>query len=60
MAARAILYSPLALKGEGFELILAHVADPGPVAGLPRTVLRLMRLGEPVRALRLAAALASR
>lgn len=60
MTARAILYSPLALKGEGFELILAHAADGGPVTGLPRTILRLLRLGEPARALRLATALMTR
>ena len=60
MTAAAILYSSLALKGDGFDLILAHVADKALVPGLPRTVLRLCRLREPGRALRLATALMTR
>lgn len=60
MTAQAILYSPVALGGLGFDLVLDHVREAKSVAGLPRTVLRLLRLGMPVRALRLAAALISR
>ena len=57
MTAKAILYSSVALGGPGFDLILANVRDANPVPGLPRTVLRLLRLGMPRRALRLATAL---
>jgi hypothetical protein len=56
--ARAILHSPLALRGEGFDLLLSHVGDGGDRQGLWRTAGRLIKFGEPARALRLAAALA--
>ena len=58
--AAAILYSPTALKGEGYELLLRHIADGGRADGLWRTAGRLARLGEARRALKLAAALATR
>lgn len=58
MVASSILYSPVALSGSGFELLLDHVKDGADIPGLPRTILRLLRFGEPVRAARLAAALA--
>ncbi len=57
MVASGILYSPVAMKGEGFDLLLAHIKDGATIAGLPRTILRLVRFGEPLRAARLAAAL---
>jgi GT2 family glycosyltransferase len=61
MVAEALLYSPVALKGSGFGIIVDHVHDSAKtqsrISGLPRTILRLMRLGEPVRAASLAAAL---
>jgi GT2 family glycosyltransferase len=53
-----IVYSPLALKGEGYELILAHLRGGGDREGMWRTAARLARFGMPVRALRLAALLA--
>jgi hypothetical protein len=55
--ARGILHSPVALRDEGFDIILRHVRDGGDRTGLWRTAARLLKLGEPVRALRLAAAL---
>jgi hypothetical protein len=51
------VYTPAALRGEGFDLMLEHARNGGPTDGLWRTVLRLVTLGEPVRALRLAAVL---
>lgn len=57
MVASGLLYSPVAMKGEGFDLLMEHLKDGSHIVGLPRTVLRLLRFGEPVRAARLAAAL---
>jgi hypothetical protein len=54
-----LLYSPAGLRDEGFDLILRHLRDGGSRGGMWRTVARLLRLGEPVRALRLATALAT-
>lgn len=54
----ALLYSHKALQGEGFDLLLQHVADGGRDRYLWRTVARLIRFGEPRRAARLLAALA--
>ena len=54
------VYTPSSLRGEGFELMLAHIRDRGATDGLWRTVGRLLTLGEPLRALRMAAALAIR
>ncbi len=58
--ARSILYSPLALRGDGFDLLLSHLREAGEKDGLWRTVGRLIKFGAPARALRLAAALAVR
>jgi hypothetical protein len=58
--ALGILHSPAALRGEGFDLLMAHVRDGGPRDGLWRAAARLLKLGEPARALRLAAALTTR
>lgn len=55
--ALGIVYSPRALRGEGFDLILDHVRAGGATAGLWRTVLRLIKLASPRRAARLAASL---
>ena len=55
--ARGILHSPVALRDEGYSIILRHVRDGGDRAGLWRTAGRLLKLGEPARALRLIAAL---
>jgi glycosyltransferase involved in cell wall biosynthesis len=57
--ALGLVYSPAALRGDAFDLILANVRDGGATDGLLRTVARLITLGEPVRAARLAAALLS-
>jgi Glycosyl transferase family 2 len=57
MVAAALLYSPVALRSGGFDIILAHVRDGGGTSGLRRTVLRLLRLGEVTRAASLAQAL---
>ena len=56
---RGILHSPSGLRDNGFEIMLDHVRDGGERDGLWRTVARLVKLGEPVRALRLGAALAA-
>jgi glycosyltransferase involved in cell wall biosynthesis len=53
-----ILYSPVALRDEGFDIMLRHVREGGRHGGMWRTVGRLMRFGEPRRALQLATALA--
>jgi GT2 family glycosyltransferase len=58
--APGIVYSPIALRGEGFDMLIDHVNEGGAKDGLWRTAARLLTIGEPTRALRLAAALASR
>lgn len=55
--ALGIVYTPAALRGEGFDLMLDHIRDGGSTEGLWRTVVRLVTLGEPTRALRLAGTL---
>ncbi|MCL6250417.1 glycosyltransferase [Altererythrobacter sp. KTW20L] len=54
-----ILHSPVALRDEGFEIMLDHVRSGGCRKGLWRTVARLAKLGEPGRALRLSSTLAT-
>jgi Glycosyl transferase family 2 len=54
MVASALLYSPVALKGDGLNIILQHAREGGHARGLRRTILRLLRLGEPMRAAALA------
>lgn len=56
--ANGLLYSPVALRGDGFDLLLRHVGDGGRGGALWRTVPRLIRFGSPRRAVRLAKALA--
>jgi glycosyltransferase involved in cell wall biosynthesis len=55
--ALGIVYTPAALRGEGFELMLAHIRAGGATDGFWRTVVRLLTLGEPARAWRLATTL---
>ncbi|MFM5906545.1 MAG: glycosyltransferase [Novosphingobium sp.] len=57
--APGLLYSSAGLKGDGFDLVLRFLREGGGHAGMWRTVLRLIRFGEPARAMRLASTLAS-
>lgn len=52
-------YSPEALRDEGFDLIVRHLREGGRREGMWRTVVRLLKFGEPRRAMRLAATLAT-
>lgn len=54
-----LLYSRHALRGEGMDLVLDHIHRGGSRRGLWRTVVRLLTFGEPIRAARLARALAA-
>jgi Glycosyl transferase family 2 len=55
-----LLHSRIALRHDGFGLILDFVREGGDRSGLWRTVARLMAMAEPVRALRLARLLLAR
>lgn len=55
--ALGLRYSVKAMRAEGFDLLMQHLRDGGRREGMWRTVARLVRFGEPVRALRLAATL---
>lgn len=55
--ALGLLYSASAMRGEGFDLLIEHLREGGRRDGMWRTVVRLLRFGEPVRAARLAATL---
>lgn len=57
--ALGLLYSAEAMRHEGFDLLVQHLRDGGRRDGMWRTVVRLLRFGEPWRALRLAATLAT-
>lgn len=57
--ALGLRYSATAMRDEGFELLVSHLREGGRRDGMWRTVLRLLRFGEPARALRLATALAT-
>ncbi|WP_395393309.1 glycosyltransferase [Novosphingobium sp. BL-8A] len=57
--AMGLLYSSSGMRDEGFELLMAHLRDGGRREGMWRTVARLIRFGEPLRALRLATVLAT-
>lgn len=57
--ALGLIYSNAAMRGEGFDLLVQHLREGGQRNGMWRTVVRLLRFGEPTRALRLAATLAS-
>ena len=56
--AMMLRYSRDAMQSEGFELVMGHLRDGGAREGMWRTVLRLLRFGQPVRAARLASRLA--
>jgi glycosyltransferase involved in cell wall biosynthesis len=56
--APGLVYSEVALRSEGFDMLLEHVAEGGAREGLWRTAARLLTYAEPKRALRLAGALA--
>jgi len=55
--ALGLLYSASAMRDEGFNLLVSHLREGGRRDGMWRTVARLVRFGQPVRALRLAATL---
>lgn len=57
MVAPGLVHSPIALAGDGFDMLLDHVRGGGPRDGLWRTAVRLVKLGRPVRALKLATTL---
>jgi glycosyltransferase involved in cell wall biosynthesis len=56
--AQRLIYSPEAMAGDGFTIIADHIRSGGAQDGLWRTVARLVRLGEPRRALALSVLLA--
>jgi len=56
--APGLLYSQAGLGDSGFDLVLQYLGEGGSHDGMWRTVARLMRFGLPMRALRLATALA--
>lgn len=58
--APTMLHATSALKAEGYPLLIDYVREGGATPGLWRTVARLAKLGEPGRAIGLAAALAAR
>ncbi len=51
--APGIVYSHNALSGSGFDIVLRHIKRGGDTHGMWRTVARLLRFGEPARALTL-------
>lgn len=57
--ARGLVYSRDAMRGDGFDIVSAHIRDGGAHQGLWRTVARLAAFGEPRSALRLAMSLLS-
>lgn len=56
---RGILHSPTGLRDQGFDIIVRHVRDGGDRSGLWRATGRLLKYGDPARALRLFATLAT-
>ena len=56
--APGLLYSSSGLRGEGFDILIRHLSQGGGHQGMWRTVARLVRFGEPLRAVRLASTLA--
>jgi GT2 family glycosyltransferase len=59
MVAPKIVYSDVALGGEGYHLLLDHVRAGGARGGMWRTAARLIKMGAPAKAVRLAATLAA-
>ncbi len=58
-AARGLRHSQVAMRDGGYDLLLRHLHEGGAHDGMWRTVARLLRFGEPARALRLATTLAA-
>ncbi len=56
--ALGLRYSATAMRSEGFDLLMRHLRDGGRREGMWRTVMRLLRFREPMRAMRLALTLA--
>ena len=52
-----ILHSEIALTSSGFDMIMDHLRTGHRIDGIGRTVLRLIRMGEPARAAKLALAI---
>ena len=52
-----LLYSRAGLRDAGFDLLVDYLREGGPRDGVWRTVARLVRFGDPLRAARLAATL---
>lgn len=57
--APGILYSYSGLRDEGFNIVIQHIREGGSRDGMWRTVARLLRFGEPARAITLATTLAT-
>jgi glycosyltransferase involved in cell wall biosynthesis len=56
--AQGVIYSRTALTSRGLDIVIDHIESGGECSGMWRAVVRLLRFGEPARAMRLAAALA--
>jgi hypothetical protein len=52
--APGLVYSKVAMGGEGFGMLIDHVREGGGKDGLWRTAARLVKMGKPARAVRLA------
>ncbi len=57
--APGLVYSKAGLRDSGFDLLLHYLSEGGDHDGMWRTVARLVRFGEPTRAVRLARTLAA-
>lgn len=57
--APTMLYAEAALKGNGYQLLVDYIKEGGKTPGLWRTAARLVRIGEPSRAVALAVTLAT-
>ena len=55
--APGLLYSKAGLRDQGFDLLVHYLREGGDHDGMWRTVARLVRFGDPVRAVRLATTL---
>jgi hypothetical protein len=58
-AALGLLYSKAAMRDGAFDMLIGHIREAGAPPGQWRTVARLLKWRDPVRAARLAVALAS-
>ena len=59
MVAPKLVYSDVALTGDGYGMLLDYIRDGGERDGMWRTAARLVKMGAPARAVRLAATLAA-